>query len=79
MLKDKLVSAKDKVFQTVKNMKNNIDNNAYFEDTAKLDDIKRALESDSDKDKLDSMKRLIAVRSFPFLLVFVSRSEQLIR
>lgn len=32
--------------------------------TIKLDEIKKMLDSDSDKDKMDSMKRLIAVRNF---------------
>jgi hypothetical protein len=40
-----------------------LDNSQFFEANAKLEDVKKMLDSDSDKDKMDAMKRLIAVSS----------------
>lgn len=76
---DKLSSARNKVVDVFKNM--NVGNiqlpditpQNYFEANTKVEDIKNHLEGDSDKDKMDSMKKLIAVstisQSPDFMLV----------
>jgi hypothetical protein len=38
-----------------------LDNSHYFETNSKLEDIRGMLESNADKDKMEAMKRLIAV------------------
>jgi len=61
-----LSAAKDKVVNAVSGMNMNkmgLDNANYFDQTAKLEDLRKNLESDSDKEKLDAMRKLMAMTS----------------
>ena len=48
--------------QKLKENKMGLDNSHYFEDNSKFEDMRAMLDSNSDKDKMEAMKRLIAVR-----------------
>jgi hypothetical protein len=47
--------------QKLRENKMGMDDGHYFEDNAKLEDFRAMLESNSDKEKMEAMKRLIAV------------------
>jgi vesicle coat complex subunit len=61
----KVTSKVDKFVQAAKKLqkqtKNSFDQAHYFEGTQSLEEIKQLLESNSDKEKMDGMKQLIAV------------------
>jgi len=69
-INDRLTTAKNKVVDAFKNM--NVGGHIsmpdmtpqnFFESTSKLEDMKKGLDSDSDKEKMDAMKKLIAMIS----------------
>jgi len=68
-INEKIVEAKNKFVETVKKINMNVNTIIpesgahFFESTAKLEDLKKQLDSDLDKDKMDAMKRLIAMTS----------------
>eukprot|EP01119_Soliformovum_irregulare_P017735 TRINITY_DN5315_c0_g6_i1.p1 TRINITY_DN5315_c0_g6~~TRINITY_DN5315_c0_g6_i1.p1 ORF type:complete len:1052 (+),score=400.87 TRINITY_DN5315_c0_g6_i1:2138-5293(+) len=61
-----LTQAKDKVVNAVSGINMNkigLDNNSYFESNGKLEDLRKQLESDSDREKVEAMKKLMGMTS----------------
>jgi len=71
----------NQVFETAMTMNSaagtrvGLDNVQYFESSTKLDDIKKQLEMGSEREKMDGMKRLIAVSKYLIPLTCLQDSD----